>query len=58
MKPCTNCSRPGKLVICYECAERAESILRPLIPWTKFEQEPLPTNDTLRAQCECKSDEP
>lgn len=50
MKPCTNCARPGKLLICEDCAYRAESILRPLIPWTKFEQAVMPKDDALHAE--------
>jgi hypothetical protein len=39
MKPCVTCSaRPGSLGICRPCAERAESMLFPLLPWTPFEQ--------------------
>lgn len=49
MKPCTNCARPGKLMICLDCAERAESILRPLVPWTKFFPATLPTDPLVVA---------
>lgn len=36
MKRCTNCSRPATLHVCADCAQRAEDILRPNVPWTPF----------------------
>jgi hypothetical protein len=50
MKPCTNCARPGKLTICEDCAYRAESLLRPLVPWTTFQQAVMPKDDALHAE--------
>lgn len=50
MKPCTNCARPGKLLICEDCAYRAEDTLRPLAPWTKFEVATLAESDPLREE--------
>lgn len=38
MKACVTCSRPGNLGICMVCAERAESMLFAIIPWTPFEK--------------------
>jgi hypothetical protein len=51
MKPCTNCARPGKLVICEECAYRAEDTLRPLTPWTRMAEAAIsPDNAVLREE--------
>lgn len=50
MNPCTNCARPGSLTVCLECAERVESALRPLVPWTPFEDAAMPDDPVLRAE--------
>lgn len=41
MKACITCSKPGALGICVACAERAESIMYAVIPWTPFEKATL-----------------
>ena len=41
MKACVTCSKPATLGICVSCAERAESIMYAVTPWTKFEKATL-----------------
>lgn len=41
MKACITCSKPGNLGICIPCAERAESIMYAVVPWTPFEKATL-----------------
>lgn len=50
MKLCTNCSRPGTLIVCHDCAGRVEDTLRPLAPWTTFAQAVMPKDDALHAE--------
>lgn len=38
MKACVTCSKPANLGICLPCAERAESMLFAVTPWTPFEK--------------------
>lgn len=38
MKACVTCSKPANLGICLPCAERAESMLFSVTPWTPFEK--------------------
>jgi hypothetical protein len=41
MKACVTCSKPATLGICLPCAERAESMLFAVTPWTPFEKATL-----------------
>lgn len=38
MKACVTCSKPANLGICVACAERAESIMYAVTPWTPFQK--------------------
>jgi hypothetical protein len=41
VKACVTCSKPASLGICLPCAERAESMLFAVTPWTPFEKATL-----------------